>query len=191
MLKLIQLGLTFYNAKGESSQPISTWQFNFKFSINNDMFAPDSIQLLVGSGINFVELEKKGISHSHFAEIVTMSGLVLNEDIKWICFHGAYDFAYLIKTLCARELPKNEKEFFWLLEKYFPYIYDLKVLLRNVRSIKGGGLQKLANYLNVKRIGTTHQAGSDSLLTGDVFFKLRSLYFEEKPFKLKVYTFYS
>ena len=33
--------------------------------------------------------------------------------------------------------------------------------------------------LQVKRVGTGHQAGSDSLLTGDVFFKVRDLYFED------------
>lgn len=109
-----------------------------------------------------------------------MSGLVLNEDVRWICFHGSYDFAYLIKILCSRPLKDtNPNDFFYFLSKYFPYIYDVKVLLRNVHCIKGGGLQKLANTLNVKRIGMNHQAGSDSLLTGNVFFKLRELYFEQ------------
>merc|ERR1719297_126485 len=74
---------------------------------------------------------------------------------------------------------KKKAIFFFYLQKYFPFIYDLKVLLRNVHCIKGGGLQKLANTLNVERIGSNHQAGSDSLLTGNVFFKLREVYFEE------------
>eukprot|EP01084_Bolivina_argentea_P275920 470651_1 len=152
MLKLIQLGLTFYNEKGETpSNGISTWQFNFKFNIISDMYAPDSIELLQNSGINFTELAANGIDHNVFAEYITMSGLVLNEDIRWIVFHGCYDFAYLIKTLCVRDLPKSEKDFFWFLNKYFPYIYDIKVLVRNVHSIKGGGLEKLVNSLNLKR----------------------------------------
>ena len=179
MLKLIQLGLTFYNEKGETPKPYSTYQFNFRFNIERDMFAADSIQLLIKSGIDFEKLNKFGIKHAHFAEIITMSGLVLNEDVRWICFHGSYDFAYLVRMLCSRNLPHKEDEFFFYLEKYFPYIYDLKVLLRNVHCIKGGGLQKLANTLNVKRIGMNHQAGSDSLLTGNVFFKLRAEYFEQ------------
>lgn len=179
MLKLIQLGLTFYNEKGQTPQPFSTYQFNFKFNIERDMLAPDSIQLLIKSGIDFDKLQKFGIKHNKFAEIMTMSGLVLNDDVRWICFHGSYDFAYLIRTLSSRNLPQKESEFFFYLQKYFPFIYDLKVLLRNVHCIKGGGLQKLANTLNVQRIGASHQAGSDSLLTGNVFFKLRELYFEE------------
>ena len=180
MLKLIQLGLTFYNEKGETPKPFSTYQFNFRFNINSDIFAPDSIQLLIQSGIDFDKLSKFGIRHNKFAEIITMSGLVLNEDVRWICFHGSYDFAYLVKILCGpRDLPTKEEDFFFYLEKYFPFIYDLKVLLRNVSCIKGGGLQKLANTLDVKRIGINHQAGSDSLLTGNVFFKMRELYFEQ------------
>eukprot|EP01083_Nonionella_stella_P067766 179465_1 len=179
MLKIIQLGLTFYNEKGETPKPFSTYQFNFKFNMRSDMFAPDSIQLLMQSGIDFDRLNTHGIKHNKFAELITMSGLVLNENVRWVCFHGSYDFAYLIKTLRSRNLPLKESEFFFYLEKYFPVIYDLKVLLRNVHCIKGGGLQKLANTLNVKRIGNTHMAGSDSLLTGNVFFKLRELYFEE------------
>eukprot|EP01084_Bolivina_argentea_P060053 109711_1 len=179
MLKLIQLGLTFYNEKGETPLPYSTYQFNFQFNLSRDMFAPDSIQLLINSGIDFNKLKQDGIKHNKFAEIITMSGLVLNDDVRWICFHGSYDFAYLIKTLCSRNLPLKESDFFYYLQKYFPFIYDLKVLLRNVHCIKGGGLQKLANTLNIKRIGKNHMAGSDSLLTGNVFFKLRELYFEE------------
>ena len=180
MLNIIQLGLTFYNECG--TKPFiggSTWQFNFKFSLNDDMFAPDSIQLLIESGFNFSKFSKYGISHKKFAEKITMSGLFFNSNIKWICFHGSYDFAYLLKMLTNEYLPLNEVEFFEKLSLFFPFVYDLKVLLRDIRGIKGGGLQKLANALKVTREGTNHQAGSDSLLTGDVFFKMRDSYFED------------
>jgi len=59
--------------------------------------------------------------------------------------------------------------------------------LRDIHDIKGGGLENLASMLKVKRQGTTHQAGSDSLLTGDVFFKMRELYFEELLDEKKIY----
>ena len=127
MLKLIQLGLTFFNEKGETPRPISTLQFNFRFNVERDMFAPDSVELLIRSGIDFAVLQKEGIEHAVFAEVATMSGLVLNDDVRWICFHGAYDFGYLVKTLCSRNLPKKEADFFYLLHKYFPSVYDLKV----------------------------------------------------------------
>ena len=32
MLKIIQLGLTFFDENGNKAKPISTWQFNFEFN---------------------------------------------------------------------------------------------------------------------------------------------------------------
>jgi CCR4-NOT transcription complex subunit 7/8 len=43
-------------------------------------------------------------------------------------------------------------------------------------------LQEIAEQLNLKRIGQQHQAGSDSLLTGIAFFKIRSVSYEVSPF---------
>ena len=42
-----------------------------------------------------------------------------------------------------------------------------------------GGLEDLANFLQVERVGSAHQAGSDSLLTGDTFFALAKVFFIE------------
>ena len=33
LLKLIQVGITFYDENGKSPTPYSTWQFNFQFSL--------------------------------------------------------------------------------------------------------------------------------------------------------------
>ena len=59
---------------------------------------------------------------------MTISGLVLNDDIKWVSFHSKYDFAYLLKTLTCSELPLDEPGFVELLQMYFPCIYDIKVI---------------------------------------------------------------
>ena len=170
-LKLIQLGITLTNDKGEYPSDICTWQFNLYFDCDKDEHSNDSISMLYNSGIDFKLLKNKGIPHSLFAEYLIISGLVLNEKITWICFNGSSDFAYLLKYLINDYLPEEEKDFNDLINIYFPNIYDVKYLV-NDSEIYKGGLNKLAKELNVERSGEIHQAGSDSQVTSDVFFRL-------------------
>lgn len=93
----------------------------------DDIFAQDSIELLKTSGIDFEKFDKFGIDVQYFGELMMMSGLVLNDEIKWISFHSKYDFGYLMKTLTCTELPMDEQGFLDLLFTYFPCIYDVKV----------------------------------------------------------------
>jgi len=179
LLKIIQLGLTFLDEKGSlpESGP-STWQFNFKFNLTEDMYAEDSVDLLQNSGIQFEKHEQEGIDPIYFAEIMLVSGLVLREPVKWLSFHSGYDFGYLLNLLTNQNLPKTESEFFELLKLYFPNVYDVKYLMKSCKNLKGG-LQEVANELEVLRIGPQHQAGSDSLLTGQTFFKMKEMFFED------------
>lgn len=52
------------------------------------MYAPDSIELLEHSGIDFGELARRGIDVDYFGELLITSGLVLFRDVKWISFHS-------------------------------------------------------------------------------------------------------
>lgn len=61
LLKLIQLGLSFTDGEGNWAEGCTCWQFNFKFSLSDDMFAQDSIELLKASGIDFDRFEHYGI----------------------------------------------------------------------------------------------------------------------------------
>lgn len=171
MLKLIQLGLSFTDAEGNWVEGCTCWQFNFKFSLSDDMFAQDSIELLKTSGIDFEKFERYGIDITYFGELMVMSGLVLNNEVKWVSFHSSYDFGYLLKTLTCSELPQDEPTFLDLLLTFFPCIYDVKYMMAAVEGLHGG-LSSLADSLQVTRIGPMHQAGSDSLLTAQTFFAL-------------------
>ena len=97
---------------------------------------------------------------------------------KYLSFHSGYDFGYLIKILTEMNLPSDESEFFELLRIYFHIIYDVKYLMKSCKDLKGG-LQEVADQLDLQRIGPQHQAGSDSLLTGAAFFKMREVFFED------------
>ena len=61
---------------------------------------------------------------------------------------SGYDFGYFIKLLSALSLPPTEDQFFELFRTYFPTAYDIKTMIRNVKTLKGG-LQDLADDLGV------------------------------------------
>jgi len=177
LLKLIQLGLTFFDADGKTPAPYCTWQFNFKFNLAEEMWAEDSIQLLQRAGLHFESHATDGIDPVYFAELLTPSGLVLLDDVYWITFHSGYDFGYLMRLLTGKPLPEQDTEFFDLVRIWFHKVYDVKYLMRSCKTLKGG-LQDVADELGARRLGTQHQAGSDSHLTGEAFFKMRNLFFE-------------
>ena len=81
-----------------------------------------------------------------------------------------------MKLLTCRPLPTTEAEFFHILGLYFPNVFDMKYMMK-FKDGYHGGLSKLAEQLDVVRIGPQHQAGSDSLLTACTFFKLTQTHF--------------
>ncbi|KAL5698890.1 ccr4 associated factor [Ranunculus cassubicifolius] len=181
MLKLIQLGLTFSDEKGNlptcGTDKYCVWQFNFReFNVNDDVFANDSIELLRQSGIDFKRNAEDGVDAKLFGELLIASGIVLNDDMHWVTFHSGYDFGYLLKVVTNKNLPDTQTGFFELINTYFPTVYDIKHLMKFCNSLHGG-LNKLAELLDVERIGICHQAGSDSLLTSCTFRKLKESFF--------------
>ncbi|ERN16186.1 hypothetical protein AMTRI_Chr11g95630 [Amborella trichopoda] len=181
-LHLIQVGLTLADSSGNlpnlgtDSQFI--WQFNFKdFNLLKHPYSPASISLLEKHGIDFEKNSTDGIESRLFAELLMGSGLVCNDNVKWVTFHSAYDFAYLLKLLTWREMPGELEEFLTMVRTYFGEIYDLKHLMKYCGGLHGG-LARLAESLNVDRaVGSCHQAGSDSLLTWHAFVGLRDRFF--------------
>lgn len=134
--------------------------------------------LLKRSGFDFHVHRTRGIPHRIFAEHFMISGLCLNPSINWITFHGSVDFGYLLKSLIGyAPLPQDESAFFDLMKTYLVNYFDVKEIKRDfIHLNQSGGLAKLAKDLEVERIGTIHQAGSDSLITLQVFFKIKELH---------------
>merc|ERR1712000_592680 len=137
------------------------------------MYAQDSIDLLTRSGSTSSDTRSTASTSLTLASCC----IVLDDRIKWISFHSGYDFGYLLKILTCKPLPAEESDFFALMQLFFPCIYDIKFLMKSCRSLRGG-LNDLAEDLDVDRYGPQHQAGSDSLLTAATFFKLREMFFE-------------
>ena len=184
LLNLIQVGVTFTDDHGRPVEGCCCFQFNFQFDLDQDMHAPASIQLLQRSGIDFDKHRARGIALSRFGEVLISSGLVLTEDVTWVTFHGGYDFGYLLKVLTCLPLPPTSAQFFEKLRLYIPSFVDVKHLTGTVGQIPGDthgigklGLSKLGEVLQLPRIGNQHTAGSDSMLTAFVYFKLKDLHF--------------
>ncbi|EEA04773.1 CCR4-NOT transcription complex subunit 8 protein, putative [Cryptosporidium muris RN66] len=195
LLKVIQIGMSFRNKYGLSpSSVVSTFQFNLKFDMDNDIYSQESIQFLRHSGVDFDKHQDHGIDFFYFGELMYGSGLILNSKIKWISFHGCYDFAYLIKILTCSPLPETESEFISLVNMLFPSLYDIKFVLKQLTNLNNlTSLQKLSEHLQIQRIGIAHQAGSDALITCCTFFKLCQLYLnsciDDDKFKGQIYGF--
>jgi CCR4-NOT transcription complex subunit 7/8 len=210
IMSVIQLGITLFDENGDtppphpehgpfqnSSMPCPhTWQFNFKFNMETDMYNEESIKFLQSVGMNMEMHELQGIEPAEFGAMMITSGLALFEDVKWISFHAAYDFAYLTKLMHCKPLPENEDEFRRLLTIYFPSIYDIKYITKSAQrthTVNGdtplsqaamtlltalgarSGLQDLADELNIKRIGQAHTAGSDSHITGRIYWEFKRI----------------
>ncbi|XP_045826747.1 probable CCR4-associated factor 1 homolog 9 [Trifolium pratense] len=182
-LKLIQLGLTFSDENGNlpdfGTSNCFIWEFNFRdFDVNRDPHNKDSIDLLRRQGIDFNCNVIHGVNSLHFSELMARSGLVCNERVTWVTFHGTYDFAYLVKILTRSNLPDSLEGFSCVLRFLFGRsLYDMKHMIRYCNGLYGG-LECVASTLKVGRIaGKSHQAASDSLLTWQAFQKMIPIYF--------------
>ena len=67
--------------------------------------------MLQKAGINFDKLHHHGIDYDTFCDYLFGSGLILYDNIKFIVFHGQYDFAYLLNLIHYDGLPKKSEEF--------------------------------------------------------------------------------
>lgn len=159
----IQFGIAVMGTNGVSR---GVWTFNLRFDASIDKHAPESLEFL--SGIDFPRHRMHGIDTKAFGRQLADSSLVRGIAPCWLTFSGSYDWGYLLKLVtlgCA--LPSSSSEFDRVLAVYCPQRRELRDFLppRAQRL----SLEKLGSKHGVKRWGTAHTAGSDALLTLDLF----------------------
>lgn len=168
---------------------------------SEDMYAPESIELLQKAGVDLQRHEEIGIEPDDFAELMITSGMVLSDETVWVAFHSCaasstpalsspslisvnsgYDFGHIVNLLTGSPLPAQEDAFFDILKTWFPHTLDVKSIVKAAQPDTKGGLQALADDLQIPRVGPSHTAGSDSLLTAAAFFKARGMYYAGRDF---------
>lgn len=161
------------------------------------MYCEGSIDMLKGAGLDFNRHITMGIDHNAFGAALMTSGLAFVPEVNWLSFHSGYDFGYLVKLLTNSTLPADETEFRELVHKFFPKLWDIKFLLRHAQRTMAtqnrltatastiinslgqkSGLGDIAHELGCQRVGTAHTGSSDSWLTGQVFWAMRSKIFD-------------
>lgn len=82
--------------------------------LSDDMYAPESVDLLQKSGLEFRQHAEYGISPNSFAELMITSGLVLMPDTRWISFHR-FVVAHFKENTVLRPICPTKRLRFWLL----------------------------------------------------------------------------
>lgn len=164
LTRVIQIGMTFSDAKGNRPKGISTWRFNFCFNAARDLYAQDSIDGLRHTrGLDLGKHQSHGIETQHFGELLMGSGLVLNEDVRWITycgtnglaerppreegknsseppwvtFCGMYDFGHMLQLLTSQTLPDEINGFKETLDLFFPSRCDIAKHLHRLPQLSG------------------------------------------------------
>eukprot|EP00929_Paragymnodinium_shiwhaense_P112003 TRINITY_DN80254_c0_g1_i1.p1 TRINITY_DN80254_c0_g1~~TRINITY_DN80254_c0_g1_i1.p1 ORF type:complete len:310 (-),score=54.07 TRINITY_DN80254_c0_g1_i1:661-1590(-) len=157
----IQIGVAVASASGEVH---GVWTFNLQYDADNDAGNAQSLAFLRCAGIDFRRHRAEGLAAKRLGSCLAASDLVRWHGLTWLTFSGTYDFGYLLKLLTAgKPLPTVSGAFQTALATFCPKRKDLRDLL------PPGSLDALAKRHGVLRQGRAHTAGSDALLTLELF----------------------
>lgn len=162
-LRPIQLGLSVASADGVLR---GVWTFNLSFDVDVDLHTEQSVAFLRAAGINFPRHASEGIDADVLGKRLAGSYLVGEHGRSpcWVTFSGAYDLGYLLKLLTnGQPLPQEPSAFDSVLSVFCPRRHELRDHLPH------GSLESLATKHGLKRHGQAHTAGSDALLTMELF----------------------
>lgn len=170
LLQPIQLGLAVAcpDASLEDLAIQGIWSFNLRFDLSEDLHTEESVAFLATAGIDFPRHAREGVDAELFGSRLAGSPLIGPAAPWWLTFAGFYDLGYLVKMLTQgpQRLPHSFEGFQTLLGTYCPRRHELRNWLPH------GSLQNLAREYGVRRSGSAHTAGSDALVTLELFHKV-------------------
>lgn len=162
----IQLGVAVVGASGVYH---GVWTFNLRFDAGVDAHTEESLNFLRKAGLDFPRHRTEGVEALELGQRLANSILVgpQGRGPCWLTFSGSYDWGYLLKLVTkGRPLPGVTSTFDKVLAVYCPKRRELRDMLPK------GSLDALGRRHGVKRIGVAHTAGSDALLTLELFMLL-------------------
>lgn len=168
-LQPIQLGIA---VAGSDGLVRGVWSFNFNFNLDVDLHTEKSVAFLRDAGIDFTRLAAEGIVTTALGLRLAGSRLINNYHDRaslpqWVTFSGSYDLGYLLKLLTAnRPLPKSSTTFDAALAAFCPKRHELR------DDLPYGSLDMIAKKHGLPRRGAAHTAGSDALLTLELFLRV-------------------
>jgi len=167
----IQMGVAVASGDGRFC---GVWCFNLHFDAEVDAHSEPSLDFLHTAGIDFPRHRSEGIEATALGRRLACSRLFGRHWRApwWLTFSGAYDLGYLLKLLTSgRPLPQDPAVFDRALDVYCPHRHDLR------HQLPHGSLESLGRQLGVRRYGRAHQAGSDALLTLELYLHLARVSF--------------
>mmetsp|Transcript_102781 Transcript_102781/g.265700 ORF Transcript_102781/g.265700 Transcript_102781/m.265700 type:complete len:324 (+) Transcript_102781:89-1060(+) len=165
-LRPIQIGISVAGSDGSLK---GTWSFNLQFDVASDLHTEKAIAFLRAAGLDFPRHKMEGITAEALGKLLADSNLVGQHSRApwWVTFAGFYDLGYLLKLLTLNAaLPQNFGAFEINLSTYCPRRHELRDELPH------GSLDSLARRYGLPRRGSAHTAGSDALLTLELFLSL-------------------
>jgi CCR4-NOT transcription complex subunit 7/8 len=165
LLRPIQFGLAVAGRDGELK---GAWTFNLWFDLATNLYTQEAIRFLSGAGVDFPRHAIEGIDPAMLAWRLARSPLVgcHHGSPRWVTFSGWYDWGYLLKLLTGRPMPHTMASFDGLLAALCPLRHELRDTLPR------GSLDSLMAAHGVGRYGAAHTAGSDALLTLELYLHL-------------------
>jgi len=171
----IQLGLAVASSDGKLG---GVWSFNLKFDVAIDRHSKESVTFLQDAGVDFPRHKNEGIEAVAFGFRLARSGLVGQHSTPcWLTFSGLYDLGYLVKLLTSGDpLPMSMGRFEAALAILCPVRRELRDHMKGC-----GSLDSFARRYDVQRHGAAHTAGSDALLTLEIYLRLKDTHCLMQP----------
>lgn len=167
-LRPIQVGIAVSRAGSFNC----VWNFHLRFNIAVDLYEKAAVSLLHAAGVDFDRHASEGIQSHVLGDMLAGSPLFGWHQCSplWVTFSGEYDLAFLVKLLRVDQpLPRDPAMFESVLSFYLPRRHELRAQLPR------GSLEVLAQMYAVVRHGQPHTAGSDALLTLELYQCLANL----------------